>query len=285
MTATVEIQPLHECLHDRIAGKNYATILDIGAWFCPYPFATHVIDVMPWETRACKLQLEKQPFERFSKETWFALDVCDPSKPFPFADKSIDLVVCSGTLEDLPHPQHCAREMQRVGRAGYIRVPTALSELTIGVSDRACSSIGYPHHHWICRESSEHHLIMMPKEAADLKKQRGEYIPLTYFERKLAEQPERFARDINFFWEDRCDVQFRTDSQVRDEVKAYLASLAIPRSDYVRDTLLRAARRTRTWLRGKKGQAGERTDWWQEMLQLSKPYMSPEMYRLVGGKD
>lgn len=45
---------------------------------------------MPWETRGCKVQLERIPDEQFSKQTWFSVDLTDPQTPFPFPDKSID---------------------------------------------------------------------------------------------------------------------------------------------------------------------------------------------------
>ena len=72
-----------------------AKILDVGGWFIPCPLATHVVDIMPWETRGAKLQLNPLPGERFTKETWFQVDCLNPSirdyllrtvrSTFPFA--------------------------------------------------------------------------------------------------------------------------------------------------------------------------------------------------------
>jgi hypothetical protein len=37
--------------------------LDIGGWFIPYPRATHVVDIMPWETRTGRVPLPECAFQ------------------------------------------------------------------------------------------------------------------------------------------------------------------------------------------------------------------------------
>lgn len=50
----------------------------------------------------------------------------------PFADKAFDYVICSHILEHMENPLAFLKEVARVGKAGYIEVPTALSERIFG---------------------------------------------------------------------------------------------------------------------------------------------------------
>ena len=63
--------------------------------------------------------------------------VCDGYK-LPFADQSFDYVICSHILEHMDRPEKFLAEVMRVGKAGYIEVPTALSERLFG----------WHFHHW-----------------------------------------------------------------------------------------------------------------------------------------
>lgn len=278
------IDEIHRELDRHVEQMKYSTILDVGGWFIPYPRATHVVDLLPWETRGGKLQLHPDPEEHFSKNSWFTIDICDPAVPFPFPDKSFDFVVCSGTLEDLPDPLHCIRELERVGRAGYIRVPSMACELTVGVEDRANNVIGYHHHFWICRNSTCGQLAMLSKADAELRTQPRGCIPLNTFERMLASVPPATDRNIHLFWTNTFSVQFLAGSDVVEAVQGYIDSLEIPAMDYFQDSLLRRARRTRDWLKSKRALKARKDAWWRDILNMSKPYLKPELYHRAGGR-
>src|SRR3954469_2704253 len=96
-----------------------AVVLDVGGWAKPFARADWVLDLMPYETRRAL------PEERFSAETWLQRDVCDRD-PYPFEEDQFDFVVCAQTLEDLRDPLWVCAEMQRIGRAGYVEVPSRL---------------------------------------------------------------------------------------------------------------------------------------------------------------
>jgi hypothetical protein len=55
-------------------------------------------------------------------------------------------VVCSHTLEDVRDPVWVCSEIERVGRAGYIEVPSRLEEQSVGVHG---AWVGWSHHRWL----------------------------------------------------------------------------------------------------------------------------------------
>ncbi|MDO8451753.1 MAG: methyltransferase domain-containing protein, partial [bacterium] len=76
---------------------------------------------------------------------------CD-AYALPFADKTFDYVICSHILEHMDDPKKFIAEVTRVGKAGYIEVPSAVSERIFGWSI----------HHWYCRVEKKG-IILAPK--------------------------------------------------------------------------------------------------------------------------
>jgi hypothetical protein len=128
-----------------------AVVLDVGGWADPFERADWVIDQFPYETRGLYERrgwVAPRPGrgpERFSADTWIERDICDRVR-FPFADDEFDFVICSQTLEDVRDPVWVCAEVERVGKAGYIEVPSRLEEQSWGV---AGAYVGWPHHHWL----------------------------------------------------------------------------------------------------------------------------------------
>lgn len=127
-------------------------VLDVGGWADPFERADWVIDQFPYGTRGLyerqgwiEARADAGP-ERFSERTWIERDVCDRA-PFPFADDEVDFVVCSQTLEDVRDPVWVCAEMQRIGKAGYIEVPSRLEEQSWGAGGG--EFVGWTHHHWL----------------------------------------------------------------------------------------------------------------------------------------
>jgi hypothetical protein len=121
-----------------------AVVLDVGGWASPLARADWVLDLMPYETRGLYGTHGPGP-ERFSAGTWVRRDLCERT-PYPFADDSIDFVVCSHTLEDVRDPIWVCSEMSRIARAGYVEVPSRLEEQSIGVQG---PWVGWSHHRWL----------------------------------------------------------------------------------------------------------------------------------------
>jgi len=120
-------------------------VLDIGGWSCPFNRANYVIDIMPYETRSVHgYQGPKK--ESFSKKSWIKHDVSS-SKKLPFKNKEIDFVVCSHILEDIRDPINLCSEIIRIGKRGYIEVPSRTAESIMGINGNKFA--GYLHHRWL----------------------------------------------------------------------------------------------------------------------------------------
>jgi hypothetical protein len=121
-----------------------ALVLDVGGWGRPFRRADVVIDRMPYATRGLYGFDGEEP-ERFAEGSWVVWDVC-AREPWPFEAEQFDFVVCSQTLEDLRDPVWVCSEMVRVGKAGYVEVPSRLEEQSYGVQG---PWVGWGHHHWL----------------------------------------------------------------------------------------------------------------------------------------
>lgn len=174
---------------ERILGRLVDTdvVLDIGGWADPFHRADWVMDVMPYETRGLYQREgwiahgDPEP-QRFTPETWIERDICD-REPYPFADGAIDFVICSHTLEDVRDPVWVCSEMQRVGRAGYVEVPSRLEEQSYGVSG---PFVGWPHHHWLVDVTDAG--VEFTFKAHELHSRPGEHFPAEFWERLDAEE-------------------------------------------------------------------------------------------------
>lgn len=125
-------------------------VLDIGGWASPFNRANYVMDAQPFETRGFYRTFGGPAFqgpaeEHFTKDTWICRDICDHD-PYPFADKSVDLVLCSHTLEDIRDPVWVCREMNRIAKRGYIETPSRVAESCRGWE--APRLAGLSHHRW-----------------------------------------------------------------------------------------------------------------------------------------
>lgn len=137
-------------------------VLDVGGWWKPFTRANHVIDLLPYETRAGGGRIGPGP-ERFSSEAWTQFDICET--PWPFEDKSFDFVYCGQTLEDIRDPIAVCRELSRIGKSGYVEVPSVWIECTydIDVGPLTPSYPGYEKHRWLVFDK-DGELLFVPKQ-------------------------------------------------------------------------------------------------------------------------
>lgn len=142
------LEATRQLLLERIRDED--VVLDIGGWGDPFERADWVIDIAPYDTRgfyerAGWKEPGSPPAEQFTKDSWIERDICD-REPYPFGDGEVDFVICSQTLEDVRDPLWVCSEINRIGKAGYIEVPSRLEEQSWGVDG---TLVGRHHHHWL----------------------------------------------------------------------------------------------------------------------------------------
>ncbi len=181
--------------------RDLPRVLDVGGWHNPFHLATHVLDIMPYETRQTHEALVPEDPERFTSDTWQILDACDGDWPWP--DNYFDFAICSHILEDVRDPIIVARELTRVSQAGYVEVPSRARE--IFVKDRFSrlkalfgygANIGFYHHRWFCELSDDELLFF--RKSLDVSQHPSRYITRGELGRKLTEAES----GICLFWSD-----------------------------------------------------------------------------------
>lgn len=194
-------------------------VLDVGGWYQPFNLATHVIDLLPFETRRQQDALDPEDQPRFSAATWLAADVC--VAPWPYPDKFFDFAVCSHILEDVRDPIAVCGELNRVARAGYIETPSRLREIFVKTRFAALRAltgglpeIGMSHHRWFV-ELEGAHLRFTAKMGA-LAERRQYYLTRGDIGRKLTEAES----GLGFFWEEGFTYE-EAFIFPRDEYKAF----------------------------------------------------------------
>lgn len=196
-------------------------VVDIGGWACPFNRADFIIDAEPYETRGYYRTFgapasQGGGVERFSRERWIVRDLCERA-PYPFADKSVDFVICSHTLEDLRDPLWVCAEMMRIGKAGYLEVPSREWESCRG--HESPRTAGLSHHRWLIDIEQARVTFLMKYHLIHAHWRYS--LPAAHL-RAMA--PERAVQWL--FWSDRFEVEERTihglDAQAA-ELAGYVA--------------------------------------------------------------
>lgn len=97
--------------------KGTDLVLDVGAGGNPFPRSDVLMDRLTGAEHRCGESM------MIDRPTVFG----DASK-MPFKDKTFDFVIASHILEHMAEPEIFLKELQRVGKAGYIETPNALFE-------------------------------------------------------------------------------------------------------------------------------------------------------------
>jgi len=92
-------------------------VLDVGSGGTPYPRSDVLLDRLTGAEHRCG---DSMMIDRPA--------VFGDAQKMPFKDKAFDFVVASHILEHMAHPEKFLKELQRVGKAGYIETPNAIFE-------------------------------------------------------------------------------------------------------------------------------------------------------------
>lgn len=247
-----------------------ARILDAGGWLQPLLCATHVADMMPYQTRRGRLQTEPVAGERFTAATWMRVDFLSADLRLPVPDKFFHFAYCSQTIEDLADPAPLLRELNRVARSGVIESPSRLAEQTIGIRDRMTGSTGHPHHHWILDPTRER-LELCPKSALASLSRTSHAVPLLSFERCARTFAD--VHDDRFVWQNELRWTLVDDLEARRRACAYREAVRVTPLELLLDAPIRFLRRIKSRLLGRP--RDNPAAWFQQMLALSAPFMTP----------
>lgn len=110
-----------------------AKVLEIGPGYVPFPRTTMFVDY--------------KDLPNIPSDKKISIDLA--TQKLPFEDKSFDFIYCRHVLEDMYNPFLLVDEMSRVGKAGYIEMPSPIAELGRGVDGGSPPYRGYHHHRFM----------------------------------------------------------------------------------------------------------------------------------------
>lgn len=91
-------------------------VLDVGSGNGPFPRADVLCDRYLEDTQRVDKLVIDRPF------------IIGDITALPFLDNSFDFIFCSHVLEHIDNPEIAIKELMRVGKRGYIEVPTEFQE-------------------------------------------------------------------------------------------------------------------------------------------------------------
>jgi uncharacterized protein YbaR (Trm112 family) len=108
----------------------------VGSGQSPHPRADVLVD--------------KYVADNFERPHEIGIDFAKPfvvadGQQLPFADGSFDYVIALHVLEHATEPERFAAELSRVAKAGFVQVPSSVSELTFG----------WPYHPWLIEREGD----------------------------------------------------------------------------------------------------------------------------------
>jgi SAM-dependent methyltransferase len=178
-------------------------VLDVGGGHDPFPYATILSDFCLGDTshRARPLVRDGRAF--------VVMDV----QSIAMADKSVDFIYCSHTLEHVDDPVKACSEIMRVGKRGYIETPAFLSDCLFA---------------WAGRTSHKWHVTGINGALAffEYSERQKEGIRSEIWEKIIASQYHHPLQDVYyanldlfntmFSWKDRFQcVAFRLDGSIQ----------------------------------------------------------------------
>ena len=82
-----------------------------------------------------------------------------PNQKLPFKDKEFDYVICTHVIEHVNHPMAFKEEIERIGKSGYIELPTRLNDNMVF----GCDEDIYGHKWWFEFDDDQQKLVFAKK--------------------------------------------------------------------------------------------------------------------------
>ena len=121
-------------------------ILDLGCSYANFwTEANHFADINDFENEFQKKKLKYTKLE--------------PGKKLPFKDKEFDYVILSHVLEHIPNIKEFKKELVRIGKSGYIELPTKLNDNIVF----DCDEEVYGHKWWFEFDDDKNTLLYSKK--------------------------------------------------------------------------------------------------------------------------
>ncbi len=129
-----------------LSSNKNLKILDLG---CSnknfWPEANHFADIHDYKNDFENLNLDYTQIK--------------PDSKLPFKDKEFDYVICTHVIEHVNHPMSFKEEIERIGKSGYIELPTRLNDNMVF----GCDEDIYGHKWWFEFDDDENKLIFAKK--------------------------------------------------------------------------------------------------------------------------
>jgi len=155
------------------------TVLDIGSGDSPFPAADVICEKFPWDDR-----------ERTARFKHDRPLVVGDIEHLPFKDKAFDFIFCSHVLEHTLHPDQAIAELQRVGKGGYIEVPTSFHEKTV---------LSYPGHLWFVSREGNNTLVFRQKTSGIVDAEVNEIVKQKLYEKDPSFEVFYYSRLYDLF--------------------------------------------------------------------------------------
>ena len=183
--------------------KNYR-VIDIGAGANPW--------AIDWLTHIADKFVDPTHINNISKNNVkiFNIDIDDPREWESVLNDvenngKFDFVICSHTLEDINNPKITCEMINRIGKSGYISMPSKYAELIAFEYKSNCGLPykGYHHHRWIYQIKNDK-LIGYPKMNFH------DYVEFNVDIQKA------YSSEIAFLWEGSFDYEFVVPHEMLD---------------------------------------------------------------------
>lgn len=178
------------------AVKPEEKVLDIGSGDSPFAPADVLCERFPWD--------DNERTARFKQDRPL---VIGDIEALPFKDKAFDFIHCSHVLEHTFHPEKAIAELMRVGRRGYIEVPSSYYEKTLR---------SYAGHLWFIQEENGT-LVFKPKPRGIVDQEQINVLEQQLLERDSLFSAFYYARlsslfTIRLWWKD--TIPFRLEGSL-----------------------------------------------------------------------